>query len=86
MLQDTKINAIGKYKTSLTFNRHFLKQFFTSLLTGEKTEPPFKKSKREQSIYSYPKYFWLSAHFGSEQHSIIIHDYWRAKVSNVWLH
>ena len=83
MLQDTKVNAIGKYKTSLTFNGHFLKQFYTY---REKTELPFKKSKREQLIYSYPKYFWLSAHFGLEQHSIIIHDYWRAKVSNVWLH
>lgn len=28
MLQDTKVNAIGKYKTSLTFNGHFLKQFY----------------------------------------------------------
>ena len=29
MLQDTKVNAIGKYKTSSTFNGHFLKQFYT---------------------------------------------------------
>ena len=30
MLQDTKVNVIGKYKTSLTFNGHFLKQFYNN--------------------------------------------------------
>ena len=58
MLQDTKVNAIGKYKTSLTFNGHFLKQFYTY---REKTELQFKKSKREKLVYSYPKDSRLSA-------------------------
>ena len=65
MLQDTKVNSIGKYKTSLTFNGHFLKQFYTY---REKKQSHRYKNQRGSS------YFWLPAHFGWEQHSIIIHD------------
>ena len=58
MLQDTKVNAIGKYKTSLTFNGHFLKQFYT--YKGKKQSYRLKNQRGSssftviRSIFGFP--------------------------------
>lgn len=51
MLQDTKVNSIGKYKTSLTFNGHFLKQFYTY---REKNRATVTKIKEGAAIFGFP--------------------------------
>ena len=66
MLQDTKVNSIGKYKTSLTFNGHFLKQFYTYRGKNRATVTKIKEGAAHlqfSQVFLAFRTFWLGTTF-----------------------